>query len=163
MYYWEIKYKKLYFETHTTLKSWCEDVAGRKYWTVRDYIIAANVALTLMMNGFEKLPHNVSQCLAIARLPRDEWAGAWKKVLYTYHYHEITQDKITFLLFPPDPEKVLIENEVRLVPNVYQRVVYEAVKARVSVSDYIWNLMEEKERSIKLEIFLMSYLLFSSA
>jgi hypothetical protein len=52
----QIKFKKLYKETHSNFDQYCRDELGLSYWQIDDTIKATDVVMELIANGFDVLP-----------------------------------------------------------------------------------------------------------
>lgn len=142
LYYWEIKSRKLYKQTHANFKPFCEQVLRKTHYTVNNYITAARITLQLIAEGCEHLPLHVSHCLELAKLPADRLLESWNLVLEIYQPHEITLERIKLALFPPEPGSYESFNRIDVKPSVYEKLTYNAFKLKLTINDYIELLLE---------------------
>jgi hypothetical protein len=86
----QIKFKKLYKETHTNFDHYSRDKLGLSYWQIDDTIKATDVVMELVANGFEVLPQNVNQGEKLAHIRGSERVRMWQGIVDTYEPYEIT-------------------------------------------------------------------------
>ena len=142
-----IRVKKLYRKEHGNLKTYCQKALGMSYWTARNYAIAARIWLELASKGFDTLPRNHSQCLAIASiLAENEDLSAedvWFRALDTYEPHRITASRIA-KLFPSSMVDTIEEREVFwMIP----RKIHEIASSAIA----LWNGVRDR----KVDVFTL--------
>jgi hypothetical protein len=86
----QIKFKKLYKETHTSFDHYSRDQLGVSYWQIDDTIKATEVVMELIANGFGVLPKNVNQGEKLAHIRGSERIKMWQGIVDTYEPYEIT-------------------------------------------------------------------------
>lgn len=79
-------------------KAFCQEVLGYCYSTVNNTIKAAEIAIKLMKAGFDYLPQNASQALALEGITEQELIESWEKVIQFLPKYQITAKSIKELL-----------------------------------------------------------------
>lgn len=138
----KLKFLKLYKEWGDgTFASFCRDRLHKLRWQINDNIKAARVAMELIYSGFEILPANISQALALAKFSGEELIEKWQKVIDNIPLQQITTKSIRNLLFPPS-EKDLPTSKIVVPHHVYDRIYREAIDRAVSVPTLIVMMLE---------------------
>jgi hypothetical protein len=107
----QIKFKKLYKETHANFDHYCRDKLGLSYWQIDDTIKATDVVMELIANGFEVLPQNVNQGEKLAHIRGSERVRMWQGIVDTYEPYEITGKTI---------EEYIARQEEKVLPKSTQ-------------------------------------------
>jgi hypothetical protein len=107
----QIKFKKLYKETHTSFDHYSRDKLGVSYWQIDDTIKATDVVMELIANGFDVLPQNVNQGEKLAHIRGSERVRIWREITETYQPHEITGKTI---------EEYIARQEEKVLPKSTQ-------------------------------------------
>lgn len=143
--YYNIKTKKLYKDKYSNFNDWSVNEVGTTAWRVNQKIEAGGVSLKLIAAGHTQLPLNSSQAYALHKLDDKRLVEVWETVLDMYALHEITQEKILLVAYPPEPTKLLKPNYVKLSPATYEKLVLGALSFRQSINDYVSNLIKSFE------------------
>ena len=147
--YYNILTKRLYKAKYSSFNEYCQTELGLTAWRCKQVIEAGAVTLKLIASGHTKLPQNCSQAYALHKL-KDEvpeesnertLVEAWEEILAIYPMHELTADKISLVIDPPEPSKVLKSTSIGVMPAIYEYLVVEACRAKVTISDYVSNLV----------------------
>ena len=88
-------------------------------------IKAARVCMELIYAGFEVLPTNISQAMAIASLTGEELVHAWRSVTESIEPDKITHRSIKSFLFPPTISD-LPDTKIRVDPTLHEDLHREA-------------------------------------
>ncbi len=133
----KIKFLKLYKNYGDgTFASFCKDQLRKQRWQINDRIKAARVVLDLMYAGFEILPTNISQAVALAKLGEDELVENWRRVIENIPLDKITVKSIRNLLFPPI-ESDRVTATIKVPAKVHEDIHQEAAERGLSIVDFI--------------------------
>jgi hypothetical protein len=124
----QIKFKKLYKETHSTFDHYCREMLGVSYWQIDDTIKATDVVMELIANGFDVLPKNVNQAEKLAHIRGSERVRMWQGIIDTYKPYEITGRTI---------EEYIAKQEERILPKATQTYNVEMTE---DLYCFIWSL-----------------------
>ena len=97
--------------------------------------------MELIYAGFEILPANISQAMALASLPEDELASAWRSVIESIEPDKITHKSIKSFLFPPTLED-LPTTTIKVPPTLHESIHAEAAERGMSIVDLIKAMFE---------------------
>lgn len=138
----KLKFLKLYKSFGDgTFATFCREQLKITRWQVNDNIKAARVAMQLIYAGFEILPTNISQAMALASLPEDELAHAWRSVIESIEPDKITHKSIKSFLFPPTLED-LPTTTIKVPPSLHESIHAEAAERDLSIVDLIKAMFE---------------------
>ena len=138
----KLKFLKLYKRFgDRTFASFCKERLNITRWQVNDNIKAARVAMQLIYAGFEILPANISQAMALASLPEDELVHAWRSVIESIEPDKITHKSIKSFLFPPT-EDDLPTTTIKVPPTLHESIHQEAAERGMSIVDLIKTMFE---------------------
>ena len=133
----KIKFLKLYKNYGDgTFSGVCKHQLNKQRWQINDTIKAARVVLDLMYAGFEILPTNISQAVALAKLATEELISKWRSIIETLPPDRITAHSIRNIVAPPtesDPEVASLEVPVR----VHQEIHNEAANRGLSIGEFL--------------------------
>ena len=148
----KLKFLKLYKNFGDgTFATFCREQLKITRWQVNDNIKAARVCMELIYAGFEILPTNISQAMALASLVGDELIHAWRSVIESIEpklYElptaslaarssaQITYKSIRSLLFPPT-ESDLPTTTIKVPPTLHESIHVEAAERGLSIVDLI--------------------------
>lgn len=137
----KLKFLKLYKRFGDgTFASFCRERLKITRWQVNDNIKAARVCMELIYAGFETLPTNISQAIAIASLTGDELVHAWRDVVENIEADCITHKSIRSLLFPPS-ESDLPTATIRVTPTLHETIHREAADLGMSIPELLWAMV----------------------
>lgn len=97
--------------------------------------------MELIYAGFEILPTNISQAIALASLVGDELVHAWRNVVENIEPDKITHKSIRSLLFPPT-ESDLPSTTIKVPPTLHEDIHKEAAERGLSIMDLIKAMFE---------------------
>ena len=138
----KLKFLKLYKRFGDgTFASFCREQLNITRWQVNDNIKAARVAMELIYAGFEILPTNISQAIALASLVGDELIHAWRSVTESIEPDKITHKSIKSFLFPPT-EQDLPTTTIKVPPTLHENIHAEAAERGMSIVDLIKTMFE---------------------
>ena len=138
----KLKFLKLYKNFGDgTFASFCREQLKITRWQVNDNIKAARVCMELIYAGFEILPTNTSQAIALASLVGDELVHAWRSVIESIEPDKITHRSIRSLLFPPT-ESDLPTTTIKVPPTLHESIHAEAAERGLSIVDLIKAMFE---------------------
>ena len=133
----KLKFLKLYKEFGDgTFASFCRERLQITRWQVNDTIKAARVTMELIYAGFEILPKNISQAIALASLKGEELVESWNKVIKNIEPDRITAKSIRSLLFPPT-ESDLPPASIKVSRTLHEDIHREAAERGMSIADLI--------------------------
>jgi len=169
----DIRYKRTYEEQKVyTFKDYCDKFYYKSYQRALDTILAAQIGWEMLCNGFQQIPTNISQCIALSRtflkdgFGQPDIVSSWEFVL---GYAKTTGKKITaglinFLVNPPkEEEKVKVkvtkkkwekfEHKVREsghnAESVLERLIDNFVNGNADYLEDEEDYLEENEDSSK--------------
>ena len=138
----KLKFLKLYKNFgNGTFASFCREQLKITRWQVNDNIKAARVCMELIYAGFEILPTNISQAIALASLVGDELVNAWRSVIESIEPDRITHKSIKSFLFPPT-EQDLPTTTIKVPPTLHESIHAEAAERGMSIVDLIRTMFE---------------------
>ena len=138
----KLKFLKLYKNFGDgTFASFCREQLNITRWQVNDNIKAARVAMELIYAGFDILPTNISQAIALASLTGSELVHAWRKVVKNVSPDRITHKSIRSLLFPPT-EQDLPVTTIQVPPTLHESIHREAAERGMSIVELIKAMLE---------------------
>ncbi|MBE9046399.1 hypothetical protein IQ255_18645 [Pleurocapsales cyanobacterium LEGE 10410] len=138
----KLKFLKLYRNFGDgTFASFCREQLKITRWQVNDNIKAARVAMELIYAGFEILPTNISQAVALASLTGEELVHAWRSVTESIEPDKITHKSIKSFLFPPT-ESDLPTTTIKVPPTLHESIHAEAAERGMSIVDLIKTMFE---------------------
>ncbi len=138
----KLKFLKLYKNFGDgTFASFCREQLKITRWQVNDNIKAARVCMELIYAGFEILPTNISQAIALASLVGDELVHAWRSVTENIEPDKITHKSIRSLLFPPT-ELDLPTTTIEVPPSLHESIHTEAAERGLSIVELIKMMFE---------------------
>ena len=82
--------------------------------------------------GFDILPTNVSQAIALAKLTGEELIEKWRSAIKTIPLDKITAKSISNFLFPKEEDKAVTKLEVPAF--LHENIHCEAAKRGLSLS-----------------------------
>ena len=138
----KLKFMKLYKNFGDgTFASFCREQLKITRWQVNDNIKAARVAMELIYAGFDILPTNISQAIALASLTGDELVHAWRSVIESISPDKITHKSIRSLLFPPT-ESDLPATTIKVPPALHESIHREAADRGMTIVELIKTMFE---------------------
>ena len=138
----KLKFMKLYKNFGDgTFASFCKNNLKITRWQVNDNIKAAKVTMELIYAGFEVLPTNISQAIALASLPAHELPHAWRSVVESIEPDKITHKSIRSFLFPPTKED-LPNTTIKVSPTLHEDIHREAADRGISIVDLIRTMFD---------------------
>lgn len=138
----KLKYLKLYKEFGDgTFSSFCRERLQITRWQVNDMIKAAGVAMKLVYAGFEILPKNISQAIALASLKGNKLVKSWRKVIETIAPDKITHKSIRNLLFPAT-ELAVTTATIQVSRTLHESIHQEAAKRGMSIADLLQTMFD---------------------
>jgi len=127
----KLKFLKLYKNFGDgTFATFCREQLRITRWQVNDTIKAARVCMELIYAGFEILPTNISQALALASLAGEELIESWDKVIENIEPDRITHKSIRSLLFPPTESDIPVAT-IKVSPTLHENIHREAAERGV--------------------------------
>ena len=138
----KLKFLKLYKNFGDgTFATFCREQLKITRWQVNDNIKASRVCMELIYAGFEILPTNISQAIALASLVGDELVHAWRSVIESIEPDLITHKSIRSFLFPPT-ESDLPTTTIKVPPTLHESIHAEAAERGMSIVDLIKAMLE---------------------
>ena len=138
----KLKFLKLYKNFGDgTFASFCREQLNITRWQVNDNIKAARVAMELIYAGFDILPTNISQAIALGSLTGSELVHAWRSVTESISPDKITHRSIKSFLFPPT-ESDLPNATIKVTPTLHENIHAEAAERGMSIVDLIRAMFE---------------------
>lgn len=138
----KLKFLKLYKNFGDgTFATFCREQLKITRWQVNDNIKAARVTMELIYAGFEVVPTNVSQAIALASLMGDELVHAWRSVIESIGPDRITHKSIRGLLFPPTEQDLPITT-IKVPPTLHESIHAEAAERGMSIVNLIKAMFE---------------------
>ena len=138
----KLKFLKLYKRFGDgTFASFSRKQLNITRWQVNDNIKAARVAMELIYAGFDILPTNISQAIALSSLTGDELVHAWRKVVNSIEPDRITHKSIRSFLFPAteqDSSATTIQVPLAFHENIHR----EAADRGMSIVELIKTMFE---------------------
>lgn len=157
----KIKFLKLYKNYGDgTFASFCKEQLRKQRWQINDTIKAARVVLDLMYAGFDILPTNISQTVALAKLGEDELVENWRRVIQNIPLDKITAKSIRSLIFPPT-ESDRITATITVPAKIHEDIHKEAAERGLSIVDFIVTMFNfflgDNSHLLQHEINLKDY------
>ena len=138
----KLKYLKLYKEFGDgTFSSFCRERLQITRWQVNDTIKAARVTMDLVYAGFEILPKNISQAIALASLKGDKLVESWRKVITSIATDKITHKSIRNLLFPTT-ELAVTKASIQVPRTLHEDIHREAAKRGIAIADLLRTMFD---------------------
>ena len=138
----KLKFLKLYKNYGDgTFASFCRERLKITRWQVNEAIRASRVSLELIYAGFEILPTNISQAMALASMTGEELIHAWRSVVESIEPDKITHKSIKSFLFPPT-DKDLPNTTIKVPPTLHENIHREAADRGISIVDLIKTMFE---------------------
>ena len=138
----KLKFLKLYKNFGDgTFASFCREQLKITRWQINDNIKAARVCMELIYAGFEILPTNISQAIALASLVGDELIHGWRSVIESIEPDKITHKSIKSFLFPPTLED-LPTTTIKVPPTLHESIHAEAAERGISIVELIKAMFE---------------------
>ena len=128
----KVKVLKIYRQSYSTFKDFCEKAIGITHWQVNRMIEASRVVIELAQNGCEVLPKNEAQARPLTKFTGDDLCANWQTILDTTKEYKITGSRIAETLGMEVKSKSL-----RLPPDFYYEVQGKALEAGMSVTEYL--------------------------
>ena len=143
----KIKFLKLYKNYGDgTFASFCKYQLRKQRWQINDTIKAARVVLELMYAGFDILPTNISQAVALAKLATEELIEKWQTIINTLPPDKITAHSIRNSINPPtESNDSVVSLEVPAF--LHEDIHREAANRGLSIGEFL---------KIVLDFFLKS-------
>lgn len=133
----KIKFWKLYKDIGDgTFASFCKEKLYISRWQINDLICSARVVMELIYQGFEILPTNISQAIALKNFTGEELFDAWTTVVENISPSQITRKSIANLLFPPTEDDMAIAT-IKLPAALHEQVHREAATQGWSIPQLI--------------------------
>lgn len=137
----KIKFWKLYKDIGDgTFASFCKEHLHISRWQINDLITSARVVLELIYQGFEILPTNISQAIALKNFTGEELFHAWTMVVENISPCQITHKSIANLLFPPTEDDKAIAT-IKLPATLHEQVHREAATQGWSIPQLILAML----------------------
>lgn len=138
----KLKFLKLYKRFGDgTFATFCREQLRITRWQVNDNIKAARVCMELIYAGFEILPTNISQAIALASLAGEELIEAWSKVIENIELDRITHKSIRSLLFPLTESDLPVAT-IKVSPTLHENIHIEAAERGMSIMDLIQTMFD---------------------
>lgn len=138
----KIKFLKLYKNYgNGTFASFCKEQLGKQRWQINDNIRAARVVLELMYAGFEILPANIAQAVALGKLTGEKLVEVWGNIINSLSIDKITAKTIKNIIKPPlelDRENATIQVPVKVHEDIHR----EAASRGLSVGEFMRMILE---------------------
>ena len=133
----KIKFLKLYQNFgDRTFATFCKEQLKITRWQVNDTIKAARVTMELIYAGFEILPTNISQAIALASLAKEELIKSWQKVIDNIKPDLITHKSIRSLLFPSTEKEPAVAT-IKVPAALHEDIHREVAERGLSIVDLI--------------------------
>ncbi|ELS00326.1 hypothetical protein Xen7305DRAFT_00000260 [Xenococcus sp. PCC 7305] len=138
----KIKFLKLYKNYGDgTFASFCREKLRKQRWQINDTIRAARVVLELMYAGFDVLPTNISQAIALAKLTGEKLVETWRSIINIIPLDKITAKSIRNLL-NPTTEKERTVTTIQVPPEVHEDIHKEAAERGLSIVELLKMMLE---------------------
>lgn len=138
----KLKFLKLYKNFGDgTFATFCRERLKITRWQVNDNIKGARVTMELIYAGFDILPTNISQAIALASLSGSELVNAWKSVTESIEPDRITHKSIRSLVFPPTESDIPVAT-IKISPTLHENIHREAAERGLSIVDLIKTMFE---------------------
>ena len=138
----KLKFMKLYKNFGDgTFATFCREQLKITRWQINDNIKAARVCMELIYAGFDILPTNISQAVALASLAGDELVHAWRIVIESIEPDKITHKSIRSFLFPPSLDD-LPTTTIKVTPTLHESIHREAADRGMTIVDLIKAMFE---------------------
>ena len=136
----KIKFLKLYKNYGDgTFASFCKNQLKKQRWQINDNIRAARVVLELMYAGFETLPTNISQAVALAKLAGEALAKKWREILNKLPEEKITANKIRSIVNPPKESE---STTIKVPHEIHEEIHREAADRGLSIATFLKTILE---------------------
>jgi hypothetical protein len=133
----KLKFLKLYKNYGDgTFASFCKYQLRKQRWQINDTIKAARVVLNLMYAGFEILPANIAQAVALAKLTIDELIEKWRSIIETLPPDKITAHSIRNIVKPPTESEPAVAS-LEVPAKVHEEIHREAANRGLSIGEFI--------------------------
>jgi hypothetical protein len=143
----KIKFLKLYKNYGDgTFASFCKYQLRKQRWQINDTIKASRVVLDLIYAGFEILPTNIAQAVALAKLTINELIEKWRSIIETLPPDQITAHSIRSIVKPPAESEPTVAS-LEVPARVHEEIHREAANRGLTIGEFI---------SIVLSFFLES-------
>ena len=138
----KLKFLKLYKNFGDgTFATFCREQLRITRWQINDNIKAARVTMELIYAGFEVLPTNISQAMALASMAGEKLVHAWRSVTESIEPDKITHKSIRTFLFPPT-DKDLSDTTIKVPPTLHEDIHREAAERGLSIVDLIRTMFD---------------------
>ncbi|MDJ0648559.1 MAG: hypothetical protein QNJ60_07595 [Xenococcaceae cyanobacterium MO_188.B19] len=138
----KIKFLKLYKNYGDgTFAGFCKQQLRKQRWQINDTIRASRVVLELMYAGFETLPANISQAVALGKLTGEKLIEVWRNITKTLAADKITAKTIKNIIKPPlesDRKNATIQVSVEVHEDIHR----EAASRGLSVREFMRIILE---------------------
>ena len=133
----KLKFLKLYKNYGDgTFASFCKYQLRKQRWQINDTIKASRVVLDLMYAGFEILPTNIAQAVALAKLTIDELIEKWRSIIETLPPDKITAHSIRSIVKPPAESEPAVAS-LEVPAQVHEEIHREAANRGLSIGEFI--------------------------
>ena len=133
----KIKFLKLYKNYGDgTFASFCKHQLKKQRWQINDTIKASRVVLDLMYAGFEILPTNISQAVALAKLTIDELIEKWRSIIETLPPDKITAHSIRNAVKPTTEFKPAVAS-LEVPASIHKEIHREAANRGLSIGEFV--------------------------
>jgi hypothetical protein len=133
----KLKFLKLYKNYGDgTFASFCKYQLRKQRWQINDTIKASRVVLDLMYAGFEILPANIAQAVALAKLTIDELIEKWRSIIETLPPDKITAHSIRNIVKPPTESSPAVAS-LEVPAKVHEEIHREAANRGLSIGEFI--------------------------
>lgn len=133
----KIKFLKLYKNYGDgTFASFCKHQLKKQRWQINDTIKAARVVLDLIYAGFDILPTNISQAVALAKLTTDELIEKWRSIIETLTPDKITAHSIRNAVAPPTQSKQEVAS-LEVPAFLHEDIHREAANRGLSIGEFL--------------------------
>ena len=133
----KIKFQKLYKNYGDgTFASFCKHQLKKQRWQINDTIKAARVVLDLMYAGFEILPTNISQAVALAKLTLDELIQKWRSIINTLPPDKITAHSIRNAVKPFTEFNPAVAS-LEVPASIHEDIHREAANRGLSIGEFL--------------------------
>ena len=138
----KIKFQKLYKNYGDgTFASFCKHQLKKQRWQINDTIKAARVVLDLMYAGFEILPTNISQAVALAKLTLDELIQKWRSIINTLPPDKITAHSIRNAVRPTTESESAVAS-LEVPASIHEDIHREAANRGLSIGVFISMMLK---------------------
>ena len=133
----KIKFLKVYKHYGDgTFASFCREHLRKQRWQINDTIRAARVVLELMYAGFEILPTNIAQAIALAKLTGSELVEKWRMIIENIPLDKITAKSIRTFLKPPAKKDNTLTT-ICIPTEIHENIQQEATKIGLSIVEFL--------------------------